>query len=259
LAHFAATRDPEVREALVLRYVPLVHFVLNRLGFSQAIGLDYDDLASHGTLGLIEAVDRFDPALGTQFSTYATLRIRGHVLDQLRARDWLSRSARKRARDVQNAVSALWLEMQRAPSDEELAGRLNLGLNQLRQTLVESNRVMLSLDAVHDDHDDDTSLHEILADPQQTDPADAMLDMDLHERLVEALKALPEREQVVLSMYYSDDLTLKEIGEVLGLSESRVCQLHARAVMNLRAFLSHDEPAPVEALPAPRRRAARVR
>jgi RNA polymerase sigma factor for flagellar operon FliA len=241
LAQYAATRDPEQREAIVLRYVPLVHFVLNRLGFSQAIGADYEDLASHGLLGLIEAVDRFDAAHGAQFSTYATLRIRGHVLDQLRARDWLSRAARKRAREVQHAISRLWLELQRAPTDDELARHLNLDLDQLRQTLMESDRVLLSLDAVGDSDDDEASLHEVLADPNQADPAETMLDLDLHARLVNALQALPEREQVVLSMYYYDDLTLKEIGEVLSLSESRVCQLHARAVMTLRALLNDEE------------------
>ncbi|MGQ0602588.1 MAG: sigma-70 family RNA polymerase sigma factor [Anaerolineales bacterium] len=241
LAQYAATRGASLREAIVLRYVPLVHFVLNRLGFSQTIGADYEDLASHGLLGLIEAVDRFDPAYGAQFSTYATLRIRGTVLDQLRARDWLSRAARKRAREVQNAVSSLWLTLNRAPTDEELATHLNLGLDQLRQALTESDRVLLSLDAVSDAHDEDTSLHEVLADPKQADPAEAMLDLDLHARLVNALKVLPEREQVVLSMYYYDDLTLKEIGEVLSLSESRVCQLHARAVMNLHALLNEEE------------------
>jgi RNA polymerase sigma factor for flagellar operon FliA len=224
-----------------LRYVPLVHYVLNRLGFSQAIGADYEDLTSHGLLGLIEAVDRFDPAHGAQFSTYATLRIRGTVLDQLRARDWLSRAARKRAREVQNAVSSLWLSLNRAPTDEELAAHLNLSLEQLRQALTESDRVLLSLDVVSDDTDEVSSLHEILADPQQADPAVAMLDLDLHARLVNALQALPERERVVLSMYYYDDLTLKEIGAVLSLSESRICQLHARAVMNLRVLLSADD------------------
>lgn len=244
LARFTVTRDSAAREALILRYVPLVHFVLNRIGITQAAGADYEDLASHGLLGLIEAVDRYDPAYGTQFSTYATLRIRGHILDQLRARDWLSRAARRRARDVQSAVSTLWGQLGRAPSDEELAAHLHMDLGQLRQSLVEAGRIILSLDVVQEDAAEDRSLYEILADPNQIDPSDLTLEQDLHNRLVRALQDLPDREQLVLSLYYYEELTLKEIGAVLNISESRVCQLHARAVMGLRARLTADvEPA----------------
>lgn len=247
LARFVATRDPALREALILRYVPLVYYVLGRLGLSQALGPDYDDLASHGLLGLIEAVDRYDPRFGTQFSTYATLRVRGQVLDQLRARDWLSRTARRRARSVQGAVTTLWNQLGRAPADDELAAHLGLDVAQLRQSLAEASRVMLSLDSVRED-DDDGSLHEILADPNQVDPSDLSLEADLQTQLVLALKELPEREQLVLSLYYHDELTLKEIGAVLDLSESRVCQLHARAILSLRALLADKplEPRPVE-------------
>lgn len=242
LARFADTRDPALREALILRYVRLVHFVLNRLGLTQALGPDYEDLASHGLLGLIDAVDRYDPQFGTQFSTYATLRIRGQVLDQLRARDWLSRAARRRARAVQAAMTELWLTLGRAPSDEELAAHLGLELAQLRQSLVDAGRILLSLDTIREDGDEGASLHEMLADPDQADPGDLSLERDLHARLVQALQSLPEREQLVLSLYYYEELTLKEIGAVLKLSESRVCQLHARAVMSLRAILSDDDP-----------------
>lgn len=238
LARFVATRDPEAREALILRYVPLVHFVLNRLGISPVQGADYDDLAGYGLLGLIEAVDRYDPAHGTQFSTYATLRIRGRVLDQLRASDWLSRAARRRAREVQAAMTLLWGQLGRAPTDEELAAHLSLDLPQLRQSLADASHVLLSLDATRTDEDDDTSLYEVLADPNQIDPDEAALEQDLQTRLQQALRDLPEREQLVLSLYYYELLTLKEIGAVLDLSESRVCQLHARAVLSLRAQLT---------------------
>lgn len=237
---FLASRDQALREALVLRYVPLVHFVLNRLGLSPALGPDYEDLASQGLLGLIDAVDRYDPSHGTQFSTYATLRVRGQILDQLRALDWLSRSARRRTREVQNATTALWGQYQRAPTDEELATHLNVKLDELRHTLVEANHVIISLDADSDADSEEVSLHELLADEdhqENADPSETWGEKDLHAGLAEMIKTLPEREQMILSLYYYEELTLKEIGKVLDLSESRVCQLHARAMLNLRAQL----------------------
>lgn len=237
LANGDGRRDAETREALILRYVPLVHYVLNRLGLS-AMGADYEDLVSQGLLGLIDAIDRYDPAHGTQFSTYATLRVRGRILDSLRAQDWLSRSARRRTRQVQAALNDLWATLHRAPSDEELAERLKMDLEELRRSLVEAGRVLISLDTAETDEAEESRLHERLADERQPSPDEAADEQDLRRQLAAHLRALPEREQLVLSLYYHDELTLKEIGAVLDLSESRVCQLHARAVLSLRAALN---------------------
>ena len=247
-ARFLAARDPELREAIVLRYVPLVHFVLNRLGLSPTLGPNYEDLVSQGLLGLIEAVDRYDVKHGAQFSTYAALRVRGRVLDQLRALDFLSRSARRRVRDVQQGITSLWARLQRTPSDEELAAHLGLDLAQLWNALAESHQVMLSLDSISSDDESESSLHELLIDDDHddnADPAEAQAESELKSRLADALRKLPEREQRLLSLYYYDELTLKEIGAVLDLSESRICQLHARAVMTLRAMLADDEDVPM--------------
>jgi len=240
---FLTSRDPALREEIILRYVPLVHFVLGRLGMSQQMGTDYEDMVSQGLMGLIEAVDRYDSAYGTQFSTYATVRVRGKILDYLRSLDWLSRTARHRARSVQAAVMVFWEGNQRAPTDEELAQNLEMDVEKVQQALVDSSRTMLSLDTyMESDGDSEASLYDLLPDDQQMDPSEMVDEQDLKTRLVSALQALPEREQYLLSLYYFEELTLKEIGVVLGISESRVCQLHARAMLNLKAILSPVEP-----------------
>lgn len=241
LNRYLKTKAPELREELVLRYVSLVHFVLGRLGISQELGGDYEDLVNQGLLGLIESVDRYDPTFNTQFSTYATFRIRGKILDYLRSLDWLSRTARHRTRDIRQAITILTERFQRPPTDAELAEHLGMDMAKVQQALVDSSRVLISLDSVLDvDDDSETSLYETLADDNQVDPSDAVDQIDMKERLVEALKQLPEREQTVLSLYYYEELTLKEIGEVLGVSESRACQLHARAVLSLQSILSRE-------------------
>jgi len=239
ISRYLQTKEPDLREQIVLRYVPLVHFALGRLGFSQGGTVDYEDAVSQGLLGLIEALDRYDPSYGTVFSTYATLRIRGRILDYLRSQDWLPRTARQRARAVQEAISYLWTNLNREPTDEELAKYLNVEMTQVQNALVDSSHVIISLDLITDGDasEDETSLHEILADEQQPDPSVLFEDKELQSRLADALKQLPEREQLLLSLYYYEELTLKEIGAVLGVSESRVSQLHSRAVMNLRAIL----------------------
>lgn len=240
LQRYLKTRAPELREELVLRYVSLVHFVLGRLGISQEVGNDYEDLVNQGLIGLIEAVDRYDPSFNAQFSTYATFRIRGKVLDYLRSLDWLSRTARHRTRDIRQAITTLTERFQRPPTDNELAEHLGMDIAKVQQALIDSSRVLVSLDAVVEvDEDNETSLYETLADDSQVDPSEAADQNDLQERLVLALKQLPEREQTVLSLYYYEELTLKEIGEVLGVSESRACQLHARAVISLQSILGN--------------------
>jgi RNA polymerase sigma factor FliA len=236
---FVATRDASLREKLILRYVPIVHYVLGRLGVTSASLPNYDDAVSQGLIGLIEAVDRFDPKYGTQFSTYATLLVRGRVLDFLRSLDWLSRSARRRTRAIQDAMNTLWNQLGRAPNDEELASFLDMDLRTLQQSLVDASLVIVSLDSAADlDEDGESSLHEVLRDDSQSDPGENVDRQELRQALIQAIQALPEREQQLLSLYYYNGLTLKEIGEVLHVSEARVCQLHTRAMINLRATIN---------------------
>jgi RNA polymerase sigma factor FliA len=236
MARFIASRDPAHREEVILRYVPLVHFVLGSLGMYRAMS-EYDDLISQGLLGLVEAADRFDPACKTQFSTYATLRIRGRILDYLRSIDWLPRSARARARAVEDATFELWGKFHHEPSDEELAERLGYDKETLQQAHIDSSRVILSLDTLMESDAENASLYEAVADPAQKDPSETADDRALRSEIVDALHQITDRERTVLSLYYYEELTLKEIGSVLGISESRVCQLHSRAVTNLKSIL----------------------
>lgn len=243
IEEFLATRTPELREELIMRYVSLIHFVLGRLGFNPYGGIEYEDLASQGMLGLIDAVDHFDSAFGTRMSTYATLKIRSKVLDYLRDLDWLPRVARQKVRSMQAAMAELEHKLHRLPTDEELASYLNMGLDELSQIQVDSSRVIISLDETTNkmgSDDADSSMHEWLMDEQQENPSEAFEEKDTQSRLVEAIKALPEREQMVLSLYYFDELTFKEIGRTLDISESRVCQIHGRAVVSLQSLMNGE-------------------
>ncbi len=243
IEEFLSTRSPELREELIMRYVSLIHFVLGRLGFNPYGGIEYEDLASQGMLGLIEAVDHFDPSFGTRISTYATLKIRSKVLDYLRDMDWLPRIARQKVRAMQSAMVELEHKFHRLPTDEELASHLNLGLDELSQIQMDSSRVIISLDETTNklgSEDADSSMHEWLMDEQQENPQDIYEEKDMQSNLVEAIKALPEREQMVLSLYYFDELTFKEIGKTLDISESRVCQIHGRAVTGLQSLLNGE-------------------
>jgi RNA polymerase sigma factor for flagellar operon FliA len=250
IEEFVSTHDPALREGLILRYLPLVHYVVGRLGISQWNSSEYSDLVSQGILGLIEAVDRFDPAFGTRLSTYATFKIRSKVLDYLRDLDWLPRSTRQRVRAVQDAMSVLEGTLHRLPSDEELASFMNIEIESLQKTLVDSSRVVVSLDEeIKDAVEGTVPMYEKLPDGQQPDPSDSFNDRDQRQEMIRAIKSLPEREQLILSLYYFEELTFKEIGRTLGISESRVCQVHGRAMISLKTALTGDDSLPVAKSP----------
>lgn len=239
LNQFLASRTPAIREELVLRHVSLIHYVLGRLGVSSDIGMDYEDLVHQGLLGLIDAVDRYNPEFGTQFSTYATVRIRGKVLDYLRSIDWLSRTARHRSKSIQKAIQAITSETNAPPNEQQISEYLGIDIDKVHQGLLDSNKIIVSLDAlVNTDEENETSLYDTLADENQEDPAEIASENDLKARMVKSLKKLSERDQLVLSLYYFEELTLKEIGKVLEVSESRACQIHSQAILNLQAMLT---------------------
>jgi RNA polymerase sigma factor for flagellar operon FliA len=205
--------------------------------------MDSDDVLSSGVLGLIEAVDRYEPTTGVKFETYAISRIRGAILDELRALDWIPRSARQRSQDIAKTFVRLEAELGRPPADEEVAQALGLDMHQFHQAAMTASAVLMSLESpiTSPDGADDgggTPLVETIQSPSAPDPLQRTEEGELLEALAAAIHALSERERILLSLYYEQELTMKEISLVLDVSESRVCQLHSRALMRLRAHLA---------------------
>jgi RNA polymerase sigma factor FliA len=203
------------------------------------------DLISYGLLGLISAIERFDPEREIKFETFAITRIKGSIIDELRSLDWVPRSVRSRAREIEKANALLEHRLQRAPSDAEIAEHLGLSVEEFQDSLVRiSNTSVVALDelwTVSDASGDQVSLLDTIQDPQAIDPEQEMDASELKDRLADAIARLPEREKLVVALYYYENLTLREIGEVLGVTESRVSQLHTKAVLRLKSRLQQDE------------------
>jgi RNA polymerase sigma factor for flagellar operon FliA len=233
--------DNTARERLVVAYSPMVKFVAGRLGAGLPSHVEDADLISYGLVGLIGAIERFEPERGIKFETFAMTRIRGAIIDELRSLDWVPRSVRSRAREIEQMQAKLEHELQRAPSEAELAAKLNMTEEELQSALLEiANSSVYALDelwTVSDSSGDQVSLLDTIADEGAADPQEALATTEVKDRLTEAIGGLPEREQLVVALYYYENLTLREIGEVLGVTESRVSQLHTKAVMRLKSHL----------------------
>lgn len=237
---FAATRDPALREELITTYASLVRFVVGRLGIPPSCMLDADDLLSCGTIGLINAIDRFDPARGSRFESFATTRIRGAVIDHLRALNWLPRTAMARIRQMEYAIANLEQRLGRPPREEEIAEEANISTSRYRQMLQEAGTIVLSLDAPLGplaQEEGLTSLADLLEDERSPEPDEQVEAQELMALLHVALNELPERERMLLALYYREELTMKEISKIMNVSESRVCQLHIQAILRLRNAL----------------------
>ncbi|MDH3730868.1 MAG: RNA polymerase sigma factor WhiG [Acidimicrobiia bacterium] len=233
---FKTSADPRAREGLILHYSPLVKFVAGRVGVGLPRSVDHGDLASYGTFGLIDAIDKFDMSRGIKFETYAVNRIRGAILDELRALDWVPRSVRAKAREIQRSMAELEHKLERTPTDDELAAQVGVTTTELQDTLAEiANLGLVALDELLSPDDrESSSVGDLLSDPKAPDPSG---DFESHETrfvLADSIERLGERERFVVTLYYYEGLTLAEIGGVLGVTESRVCQIHTKAVMSLR-------------------------
>ena len=231
--------NPEERESLLTKHLPDVRYIAQRIHERLPVQIPLEDLVHAGIIGLIEAVDRFDPGKHTQLATFARFRIRGAILDSLRATDWSPRSLRKKARSVEAANRALSAELGRSPSEVELAERLSMTLPKFQHLLTELNGLSLgSLDSSNDFDSPETQIEDVQrAASESEDPFSSCLKGELKTLLAEALGALDEREKQVVSLYYFEELTMKEVGAALDLGESRVSQIHSLALVRLREKL----------------------
>jgi len=241
---YKKTKDQALRDRLILTYAPLVKYVAGRLGSGLPAHVDENDLVSYGLLGLIGAIERFDPDRDIKFETYAIARIKGSIIDELRAMDWVPRSVRSRARDIERSIAELERKLMRAPTDEEIAEKLGITTDELDDSLSEIGRSSIAaLDELWtissgSGGGDQVALIDTLEDTQGPQPQSELAQTELKEALGEAIARLPEREKLVVTLYYYEELTLREIGEVLGVTESRVSQLHTKAILRLKARLA---------------------
>jgi RNA polymerase sigma factor for flagellar operon FliA len=235
-------RSKDDRDRLILHYSTLVGFVASRVAAGLPASVEQAELASSGMFGLIDAIEKFEPERGFKFETYAMSRIRGAILDELRSYDWVPRSVRAKARQLEQAFARFEAEHHRAPDDEELAGLLGLDVEGLHTLMTQVSMAgLVALDEiVGSDADDATTLGDILP-TDVAGPGDVAAVEEMRFRMAREIDELPEREKLVLALYYYEGLTLNEIGGVIGVTESRVCQIHTKAVMHLRARLEATE------------------
>lgn len=237
-----ATRDEAVRERLILHYSPLVNQVASRVSVGLPSNVDVGDCASYGMFGLIDAIEKYDLDRGVRFEPYAMSRIRGAILDELRALDWIPRSVRAKARSLERAYAALESRLHRAPTETELAAELGIAVEELQQTFSQLSVVnVLALDellSVAEDTPGAVSLGETLTDLAADDPVAVFESQETRRLLGGAVAQLSERERRVIHLYYVEGLTLAQVGEHVGVSESRVCQIHSKAMLSLRTKLA---------------------
>lgn len=239
---YKASAEPQLRERLILHYSPLVKYVAGRVGVGLPPNIEQPDLVSYGIFGLIDAIEKFDISRSIKFETYAISRIRGAIIDELRAIDWIPRSVRYKAREVERAYAALEGKLHRTPTEAEVAAELGITLDELHAIFSQVSFVnVVALDEllnVGGERGDKVALVDTLEDTRAQDPVATFESEETKYLLAKAINTLPEREKIVVTLYYYENLTLAEIGQVLGVTESRICQMHTKAVLQLRGKLA---------------------
>ncbi|MHB8078759.1 MAG: FliA/WhiG family RNA polymerase sigma factor [Candidatus Krumholzibacteriia bacterium] len=235
--------DQDARQRLVEQYLRVVRYVAGRMAVGLPHYVEYNDLVSAGLLGLIQAIDNFDHQRGIKFETYAIPRIRGAILDELRSQDWFPRSLRRKAKQVEVAYATLEVRLGRPATDEEIARELGIEVGELDGLLSEvSLATIMSLDAdPNGDDEQQSGMGDYLPDPRSDDVERGIAEQEMRELISHRLAELPEKEQLVLVLYYYEELTLKEIGEILDVTESRVCQIHTKAILRLKGKIDRHE------------------
>jgi RNA polymerase sigma factor FliA len=236
------SRDPAIRDAFIRQYSPLVKYVAGKVAASMPNTVEFEDLVGFGVFGLLDAIEKFDPDKNVKFKTYAVTRIRGAIFDELRSIDWVPRSVRQKTKEIEDAVVSLEAKLGRPASDQEIASSMGVTEDDFMKTMLKiSSTSVLSLNDVwySGDDADKISIGESIESPLSMNP-DATVEREEVKRvIVQAISELPEKEKKVLVLYYYEDLTLKEIGQVLDVTESRVSQLHTKAILRLRAKLTN--------------------
>jgi len=239
---YKQSASPELRERLILHYSPLVKYVAGRVGVGLPPNVEQADLVSYGVFGLIDAIEKFDPEREIKFETYAISRIRGAIIDELRSIDWIPRSVRSKARGVERAYATLEARLQRTPTEREVADELGVTLDELHTIFNQVSFVnVVALDEMlgGKEGSERASLGESLPDTKADDPVALFENEEMKYILAQAINTLPEREKIVVTLYYYEGLTLAEIGQVLGVTESRISQMHTKAVLQLRSKFAH--------------------
>ena len=242
---YKATAQEKLRERLILHYSPLVKYVAGRVGVGLPPNIEQADLVSYGIFGLIDAIEKFDIERAIKFETYAISRIKGAIIDELRSIDWIPRSVRYKAREVEKAYASLEAKLHRSPSEAEVAEELGIKLEDLHTIFSQVSFVnVVALDELltaGGEKGDKLSLVDTLEDTKAEDPVAAFETEETKYLLAKAINTLPEREKIVVTLYYYEGLTLAEIGQVLGVTESRICQMHTKAVLQLRGKLADQK------------------
>lgn len=231
--------DKHSRDALIVQYIYLVRYVVGRVRVTLPATISVEDITGYGVEGLINAVERFSPVKNSRFETYALIRIRGAILDKIRAQDFLPRSVRKKIKDIKQATEILKQELGRTPTTTEIANYLDMDVEKVNQVIAEDVTVTSIYDK-RGSSEDSMEIIDTIEDTNKLNPQERMEEKNVKTDLQKALQRLPERERVLMVLYYQENMTMKEIGETLGMSESRVCQLHAQAIMKLKNILNDN-------------------
>jgi RNA polymerase sigma factor for flagellar operon FliA len=239
---YKAAGTLRTREKLLVKYLPLVKYVAGKMMFSLPTCVDYNDLLSAGVMGLIGGLERYRPEQGVKFETFVLPRIKGAILDELRTLDWAPRSLRSKARLVEKVNQRLEKELGRTPTGQEIADDLKINIEDYGEVLLELSKAsLLSLDGSRlEDSEQLTSMYDLLENPQSDNPQRTLEGREMKNLLVSAIENLNEQEKIVMALYYYEELTLKEIGQVLNITESRVSQIHSKALEGLKSLLEPE-------------------
>ncbi len=236
---YKVNHDQRIKDALIMKYASFVKYVAGRIAVNLPSNVEFDDLVSYGILGLIDAIDKYDSDRNIKFKTYAKTRIRGAIFDELRVLDWTPRSIRQKARKLEKAYAKLEGKLGRDAKDEEVAEYLNIDISELHKLFDETKKsLLLSLDEIFYDDEEGSSRFDFIEDQKSDNPQSKIEEAEAKKILADAISKLSDRERMVITLYYYEELTSKEIGKILGVSDSRISQLHTKAILRLRGRLS---------------------